>query len=397
MASRNPTFVMAAWLCISLWRCGSSSPVPGSDQIGDSLSFVTSSYVQGPAGSDLVYAYDHYVQRFHQFDLSTPAIMASFSVRESKTHHILSSASGAYLVDVSEEHVDLVVPGQASQTDVLHLSGKPATSAAIPSEGIYVIVDELKSIGCLLVDDNGTVTGSFVGGAKLGALDTVLAGDLLPGGKLVVSLSDQSFAIIDVKQSVTQQQWVFDTMPGVSETIDWVSRIPDASNRFVATTATQIVVMDISTQTVVSQTALDKTLVARFRNAQPHLYASDGTNLFLYTIDPAGQVSSQILAGSITAVSDSTLDQDRSHITIVQQDLSPDELGFAYPKIFRIRLSDSLVVSKKDPIGRSRVGITSNYMLFQYESALGFAERYAFDTDATAHVMEGFNIPYLWD
>lgn len=76
---------------------------------------------------------------------------------------------------------------------------------------LLVMYDDLNTVGIVKMDSNGQVVKAWVGGNLLGSAN-IQAGDLLSNGKLILTLSNKSIAVVDVAQTLAQKAGA-DTFP----------------------------------------------------------------------------------------------------------------------------------------------------------------------------------------
>lgn len=401
--------------------CSSGSAPRGhspqnTNTIGDKLQSYMPRYMLGMENTNIITAYDSQVKRIHQFDLATSALVRSFPVRDANNHNILAGSSGRYLIDIADGNLDLIKEDGTTTDIPLNFPGTPATAAFSPEEGIFAIVDEFDSIGLLEVADDGSIVNSWMGGSKLGEQSVALAGDVLSGARLVVSMSDKSLGIIDIKASMEQEKWVFEKTEAFASSVDWIARIPNQDDWIMATSQSSLFVYDVVSKAVISEQSLDgKQIRGRFRDLSPHVYMQDIANVEVaamsepaayrtvqknsnaydaayltnqtvqaYTVNNDGVLSSYSLQSNLYEVDYSVLDVDKEILSVVEQST-----------VYRVRLSDNLVLTRLQSKSGAKTGITADYVFFQYDSALGYCEKASYEQSEEIEIIEGFNIEYL--
>lgn len=372
--------------------------------IGSPLKSYMPRYMKGMEDQNLVFTYDSYVNRIHQFNAADMELKRSFPVRSKEQHQILTGKMGHYIIDISSEHIDLILEDGTRQENILSFTGTPETTAFLPTENLFVIVDSLKSIGLIELNDQGEVLGSWIGGSKLLESSIARAGDLLPSGELILTLSDLSFAVIDVRESIQQKSWVFRKTDPLEEEVLWVAAIPDNADMIYCETSTKLFTYELSSGSQIAELILNSetdplTVSARFRDLEPHTYVTGGTTNKLWYPSSSGSLESVVLpdhsfTGGTVNIAHSVLDQGNDIVTVVEGLLDSKTL-FNYQTILRLRLTDNLVVTNKKPSGRVAAGISANHILFQYDSPLGFIEVTSYDQGDEPAGLKGFNLPFI--
>lgn len=377
-------------------RSGSNYANPqNTNTIGDSLQSYMPRYMLGMDNKNIITAYDDNVKRIHQFDLANASLVRSFPVQRANTHNILTGRSGNYVIDIADGKLDLINEDGTSTDIPLNFPGTPSTAAFSPEEGIFAIVDEFDSIGLLEINEQGIIVNSWMGGSKLGDQTIAMAGDVLPGARLVVSMNDKKLAIIDIRASMEQKTWVFETTDAFSSSIDWIARIPNQENWIMATSLSSVFVYDIANKTIIDEISLSsKRILGRYRDLSPHIYTQDIANeesgststefVQAYTINNDGTLSAYSLQSNLYQVDYSVIDTEQGILSVVERST-----------VYRVRLSDNLVLTRLQSKSGAKTGITSDYIFFQYDSALGYCEKASYEQSEEIERIEGFNIEYL--
>ncbi|NRA47302.1 MAG: hypothetical protein HRU09_20320 [Oligoflexales bacterium] len=374
-----------------------SSPRAGqnTDTIGDSLQAYMPRYMLGMENNNIITAYDENVERIHQFDLESGSLVRSFPVRQASKHNILTGRTGSYLIDIADGHLDLIKADGQTTNIPLTFPGTPETAAFSPEEGIFAIADEFGSIGLLEINDSGEILNSWMGGSKLGEQSVALAGDVLAGARLVVSMSDNKLAIIDIRATMEQSAWVFETTEAFSSAVNWIARVPGQENWIMATSQSSLFVYDVVAKTVLSEQSLDgKQVLGRYRDLSPHVYMQDiaseesgsanAESIVIYTINNDGTLRTDTLTNNLDQAEYSVIDLDQGFLSVIERS-----------RVYRVRLSDNLVLTFEQPKSGAKTSITADYIFFQYDSALGYFEKASYVQSEDIETIEGFNIEYL--
>lgn len=406
---RNITISAVISLLTSCTLSKSTGPDAGTNSIGSPLKSYMPRFMKGSENSQYMLAYDGKVNRIHQFDLESMSLTQSFPVHKAKEHQILTGSKSDYIIDVSQTQIDLVKADGTTKSKILGFTGKPETTAFLPDENLFVIVDDLFSIGALELTDSGDILGSFIGGSKISDQNFAGAGDIVAGGTLIVGLSDKSLAKIDLKESIAKQSWQFEKTAPLTNTIKWISAIPGNSSLVMIETDKSLLTYDLDKDQIVTEMQLTEneqtqTIFGRFRDLAPHVYAwSTSENLVrVYYSDSQGQILNQTISYNLavaTSQSDnqlanSVLDPDDLTLVFITGSLNADN-RFTQQRVLKIRLSDNMALTDKRSDGPAAAGITKNFILFQYDSPLGYVQRLPYNNIDEPLIYKGFNLDFL--
>lgn len=372
-----------------------TDPGKGVDMVGDPLTFYFPRYAS--RGKNQVMAYDPRSLRVHKFDLTAMSLTASIKLDTELESNLLSADSSDYVLDVTDRGVYIIQNDGTRSLSPLTLAGKPFTAAFDPNENTFAVTDDLNSIGLLKLEKNGTVIGSWVGGPIIeGAL--VRAGAMLSDNRLAVSTSDSKLLVIDVTASIERKSWSYEVIDLGDYTFNWLNGVPGQDNLIIATTPdNRIELFDITTNNVLQSRQLLETqqIAYRFRLNTPHIYVIGDVAELVYADADQALASLALISVSFQlSLVESILEVDQDRVTVIDG-TNPSLNSFSKQTVYRLRLSDGLVLTSLTSENDVRTAITSDYIFYQYDSPLGFVERKDYSPIGGSSELKGFNLEYL--
>src|SRR6185503_16676421 len=104
----------------------------------------------------------------------------------------------------------------------------PKSASYQASRGYLVVYDDLHAVGIFKLNPLGAVISYWMSGPVVTGDVTISSGDLDDEGKLVLGLSDNSIMVVDVEQSLTQQNYVSVNQFATGLTdLQWIAPIHD--------------------------------------------------------------------------------------------------------------------------------------------------------------------------
>ncbi|MCB0421097.1 MAG: hypothetical protein KDD61_08875 [Bdellovibrionales bacterium] len=415
----------ALFLCSSSLLIGCVYSDPDSwnrddeDIIGNKLTSMSAlSAVQQPEINTLA-IFDETVRKIHRFDLKNDVHLSTFEVKNpDQEHFVLQSDSGSYTVDLTKKHISVYSNTGVVQHDPIQFYGKPLSAAFRPDLGYLVMYDDLMNVGILKLDEQGSVADSLMLGPILSENTPIRSGDISSSGKLVLALSDNSMAIVDLALTLSEKKWNFSTFSTGLLDIKWVAPSRENVNEVLVRSADKIALINTDTKSVVDSWDLDtaNTVVKKYsKNQDPHVIVGDkgqwttGSNVKI--IYPQG--------GSLKI---RTISRSRPFYMVSQLDLINDtwstvdlvmnkEPGWGLDsegywtynslndlresrRYVRFRFSDQLTQSQKDLPNNARIKMSKDVIFSLYPSELGFAEKWKASSDQKS-VFKLFNLRHL--
>lgn len=353
----------------------------------------------------VVSLFDKATKRIHSFNVNTLEIMQSHKVLNPESdHYIIASRQDSYLVDLSESMISIFRPSnQRSDIDMM-FNGQPVSSAYNEINGFVVVYDDLQSVSIIKLSNTGSLIKQWTGGSVVTGDSTILSGDISEDGKLILSLSDGLFAVVDLEESIDQNRWVLTTQNTIDTDVKWLA--PVSLDRIMYLSSTRLVLYDYSTQSEVSSidtTNYSTRFYSKYKN--PHVFFrnsvgnlvlaySDGVNINIREL-------TQITSGG--KVVQSTLDFVNNTFSIIQTKelgyLINNEILFINSSVFgrqarTFRFSDMLNLNKKDLPDKAQLKQADNFVFALFPSELGYAKKINLTSDNEDSV-KLFNVPFI--
>lgn len=377
-----------ATTAIAMTLLSACSPGPSDTEkdthlIGTPIEKVSTMSKQDGTDSESTYIFDETTRKVHLFELSTMNYIKSFSVRNPDLKHVvLAHEQGNYLIDFCEKMVTIYSKNGQVYQDPISFEGKPLSAAFRSDLNLLVMYDDLNTVGIVKMDANGQVVKAWVGGNLLGSAN-IQAGDLLSNGKLILTLSNKSIAVVDVAQTLAQESWIFTTFPsGVADDISWVAPVRGNADEIFVRSKNEVAIFNVVTQSKVASTTLSESIVKFSKLVDGHITtASTGGTRTIYYAE-----SSQIKARSLNNQYDFLM---VSYLNIAQNTWKFIDSSYKYDAFYyndadyvrenrtlkSYRLSDMLAQKKTAIENKSQALISNSFIFHLFPSEMGYATR----------------------
>lgn len=370
-----------------------------------SVSPLTSSAV---AQDNVIFA-DANAYKAHRFRVGQLRLEQSWDLAETaKTGGILVGQAARYVIGLSGS--DIAIQGQAGASfNPVQLPGKKIGSVAFDAnKNLLALSDEYEAIALIALSDEGSVTGSWLGGPVLG--DGVVAGigGFINGARLLMSLGSSKFALIDVAASIAAKAWQYRVLElAAIERATLIAPVPGADQLALIGDAKTLVILDVETAEVrATRSIVTGSVILPSNLGSPHLAigeASADAPLKIVYPNTQGEfversLKTRLVSGSLSeeitgvSIERSQLDLERGLWTVVVTGQSASQ---GVRMIVRYRLSDSLVIDASELPVVGDVALTQDYFLLRYPSALGAVEQRRYGRTPEAQRLEKFNIDLL--
>lgn len=337
---------------------------------------------------------------------------------------------------------DFAIVGRDGNADInpVEIFGS-ITSAAFDSEGgRLVLQDSYDSIALLTISKKGHVTESWVGGPLLDNQGAIGAGTILPGGPLVLSRSDGQLAMVEFETSIETKKWHFELLDlkalldlhenqaatynlqtdsystGNVENGDedsekikefssliWLSPIGDARH-VIGRNLKQILLIDVEQKKIIDAVAPEN-IVGHFDQAVGHVISQEKSpGVYRVFWGEEGRLKDQLVKISNW---DGSTSNELEYLSILNYKKDAFSLTYGlhgnFERVFRIRLSDSRVLSvndtpfhtKHDTLTLERLkavlAIGSRHLVYLHNNSLGKVERQNIGRDSDPLTIKGFN------
>ena len=421
--------VIAASLAILLTGCtdetGQQPDRAEDNTIGTKLVAMSSVTSEAGADQEKIAMYDASVCRIHQFDMTTSKYMRSLKpVYKGGDHKVLFDPAGNYVIDLVQTHLTIFDTNGFPQDPQLNFVGNPTNGSFRPGLGYLVMQDDVKTVGMVQINAQGTVVGRWPLGQIVHDDVSVVAGDIDDSGRLFLALNDDTIAIVDMTQSIAQKKWVVtSTFPSGLTKVNWVATIHDQPNQILVKTSDQngtvnptLAIIDVSAKTVKSTYAVDsgRNVVKTSKSFDPHFIVKDQGRLMssnaTLVYPQGGTLHQKTLPDQMRNVLSSYLNLNADSWSFVDSD-SPNVLiggnwvtgWFLYDdpnaattgrQLKRYSLSSLLAVTDVKIPDNTQVQVSQNYLFQLYSSALGKAQSFQVSNSGVQEI-KGFNQQFL--
>ncbi|MGH1468093.1 MAG: hypothetical protein ACRBBP_04315 [Bdellovibrionales bacterium] len=389
--------------------CSPHHSLPEENIIGERLDTV--SYTSGVENSQKINMFDETTGRIHSFDLLGLNSIESYKVLNPQDeHYIIASNDTSFVVDLSESQLSLYRYDGTSDLDLVDFMGKPISSAFNPSTGHLVVYDDLNSVSLMRISTEGELEEVWIGGPLVSGDKAILAGDISATGDLILSLKNGSIAVVDIEESIIQEQWVYRLDSNVHSDIKWVSKI--SGDVILYQSSDALVLYDY-----VAGIALDTKdypdnyeTLAYGKNKDAHvIYRSrallSNDYFVAYVEENEIKLKEVVNHQGADGFHQSRLDLSSGQWSYISsayidvEDYGEDgAVDYVLPSsrrdVLSYRFSDMLIVSKVELPDDAKLKRAKDYIFALYPSELGYAERLHIKTEDVEE-MRNFNIPFI--
>ncbi len=372
--------------------CGRPPSNEDENIIGNKLRSMTTLSSREGGENKRIAIFDKTVRRIHQFDLSQNTYVKGVSVLQPQLdHYLLYDDSGDYIVDLADGHIAIIESSGHQNVDPLHLPGKPVSAAFRGSLGLLVVLDQLGSIGLLKLDRDGRVEKSWLGGPLFSDGGTLRAGDITDDGKLVISLSDGTVAVVSIESSIEKRAWDFLSMsPGFSQ-IDWIAPVRGNPDLIMVKNSTHVALMQLSLQAILGAPIEinESMLVKTSKLVDPHIVVSslDGDKI-IYVSD--GQLKEKSLYTRRRVLLSSNLNLESDTWSFIDSE-GDDSVARRFK---HLKFSSLLAVQNQVVPDHTQAELTETRLFTLYKSELGYATSMDI-RDNTKHEFKLFNLEHI--
>lgn len=416
MRSNLKITLIVSFVLASLSSCGPSqnqNKNTGSENvIGQNLEAITSLRTSDGSQKQTIALFDETIKKIHQFDLNLMSVDRALPVLyPNAKHYVLYSGASNYIVDLSEKHISIFDKNSVAQHEPIHFQGVPQSAAFRPDLGWLVVYDNLQSVGVVKLSSDGQVLDSHTFGSVVDADKSIVSGDLNDDGNLILSLSDNSIAIVNLEtiMSSKPKHWSSVIQPTTLENISWIAPINGSANKILMKTINKVVLYDITTASILSSIDITSSNVIKLsKNFNPHVVVSTSTS----SIDLIYTDGMTLLKRTFNLVA---IDQSSHYLTefpILNSDLDINNdnwtcvyynssSGFSLfndvnqkktnRQLIRYRLSDKLALQTKVIKDNYQVKLGADYYFELSPSKIGYALKNSIIGDSVQE-MSGFNL-----
>ncbi len=395
----SKAFVFAS-VVLNLFSCvGPKLSQSDENIIGNKLENVSSLKTSAGNDSSTAVLFEPLVEKIYQFNLDQMSLVRALNVlNPNQPHYILHDTVGNYIIDLSVKHISIFDKNSNPQHNPIRFFGKPVSAAFRPELGTLVMYDDLQTAGIVQMSANGVVQKSAVFGSIVSNDKTIMAGDLLEDGNLVLALSDSSLAEINVAQSLAQNSWSSRLQPTGLTEIQWVAPVPSKPRLIFVKSKNQVSLYDLDSHSVLSSVSLTGYIEKYSKTFNPHILERiDSRTLKLIYTDGIS-IQTRILNQQYKSILTSDLDLMKNtwsfvEVKVVFSDSYSNNINlYNYNReIIRYRVSDMAALQSKAIPDRAQVKLASDYFFCLFPSDLGYASKNSILDDATS-VIKNFNV-----
>lgn len=350
--------------------------------------------------------FDETTRRIHSFDLNTMEIKSSHKVIDPRAdHYLIASNADSYIVDLSESQISIFDHNANRVDSGLAFNGKPISSAFNESTGHLVVYDDLQSVGVLKLSPAGQVEDSWTGGPILEDDSSIFAGDINQSGELILSLSDNSLAIVNLNQSLLQKKWIFTKMALPDSNVKWLAPITNDLVIYLSQN-NKVTLYNISTESVINSLGVVGQVAKYSKANDPHVITKSMSGIYSLIYVKGNELKQRdlVINRSKGDFLQSTLNLTEDTWSMIRSPISgyqfvSGENGYINSYTYNreaqtYRFSDMLNLRNKPLPDRAQLKQASGFVFALYPSELGFAEKISLD-GSEASSLKLFNVPFI--
>lgn len=378
------------FLVLGLSSCAQVKSDTAADEniLGQKLDSVSGLRTVDGLQAQKVTMFDPTIKKIHQFDLTSMTWLKTLSVlNANEKHYVLDSGNLNYTVDLSLKHISIFDRDSNANHNPVRMMGNPISAAFRPDLGWLVIYDDLQSVAVIKLSNEGQVMDSYVFGAVVDNGRSIVSGDLQDDGSLVLALSDNSVAVVDLQASLNAQpkKWISTLHTTSLSRINWIAPVTNRIGRLLMKTSDQVVLYDLSSRAVLQDLSVDsKDVVKLSKSGDPHVVVTEGSSnmKLIYTDGNTLQSRSIALRDFVYSVLNSDLDLRNDSWTYVYL---KNTTGFSWfndvnqktedRQLVRYRISDQLALQSKPIDNKAQIRLSPNFIFALYPSVLGYAKK----------------------
>ncbi|MCB0384924.1 MAG: hypothetical protein KDD43_05995 [Bdellovibrionales bacterium] len=408
MLSKKLIFTLSLVALCTACTGGGPNAEDEENLIGNKLEIISDLSGRTGGTSQMVAIFDDTTRKIHQFDLQAMVHKRSVDVLYPDSEHfVLYHEQGDYIVDLTLKHISVYDKGGSPQHNPVSFQGKPISAAFRPDLGYMVIYDDLMSVSILKMNNEGLVVDSWVSGPVLESDNSIVSGDINDAGQLVLALSDDSLAVVDLGQTLTDKKWTFVSMATPMVRMRWMAPIPGKPEQVLVRAKTRVALFDLNTQAVISEMTVDpdEVRVRKYsRHVDPHIilnteYHSKEATL-IYVAD--NQVKSRAGFHTNSNFMLSRLNLGDDSWTYVTVDREYPAWNNALNEVRETRalrrygFSSLLAQQQKALPDKARLKLAPDYVFALFPSELGYAVRFGVNTEEKRE-LKLFNLRHIKD
>jgi hypothetical protein len=383
---------------IALTGCGSSPRRAGIGVIGNPLIGQTSLYNNYGIETKQVFVVDKSTNRLLGVSLDSMSITREFELSHPEVEHSVAiDTNEKFVIDFSKSHLQTISMDGTRTDKPFKFQGTPIASAYNPLTRTMIMQDDLYSVGLIKFTEIGGVASSWLGGPTIATGKTISAGDLDRSGRLILAMTDGTFSVVDVDQSISKESWQSTNFTTTLKSINWVAPDTSSADLSLVSSSTDVGVVNVATQAVTESQSISVYSRAVSKAGKPHVItkASIDSDYTMYYLNASGALTTYTLkdTGSGT-YSKSYLSSDASQLSVLLK-VETDKYRNTYQlRALAVRLSDGLVLHDRTVTAKGAVSMDSQFLFVNQDAALGKLQLFDMETD-DVKTIQGYNFNYL--
>lgn len=373
--------------------------------IGEKLGEISGLYLSSGEEAKEVVIFDGTTRRIHKFDLERMEHRNSTPVTDPEEEHfVLHTQEKEFSVDLTRKHLTLLDQNQNPTHEPIQFVGTPVSAAFRPELGYLVVYDDAMSVVILKIKPTAQVETSWVGGPILEGV-TIVAGDINQTGQLILALSNNKIAIVNLQQTLVDQQWVHTSFATSLQDIKWLAPVPGRPDEILVKADKKIALINMNSQSVISELdsgGQDYTIEKYSKIYDPHIlyrsgyWASDLT--LAYVKD--SKIETMMMPRREHPILHSVMNLSKDAWTMV----AVESINISTHNninewrwrrmLTKYKLSTMLAEQKKTLPDEAQLQLASSYIFALYPSELGYAARLSVDNDEMRE-LKLFNLKYI--
>lgn len=393
-------FAVVSALMMILMSCGAPDLSTNDENvIGTKLDSISALRSSSGTDSSNVVLFDPTIKKIHQFNLDQMSVVRTLGVLNAdQPHYVLHDNAGNYIVDLSLKHISIFDKNSNANHNPIQFFGTPISAAFRPELGLLVMYDDLQSAGVVKMDSNGVVQKARVLGSIVSNDLTIATGDLLEDGNLVLGLSDQSIAEIDVAQSLAEEKWVPVIQPTGLIEIVWIAPVPAKPRLLLIKSKQQVSLYDLDSKAVISSVVVTGSIEKYSKVFNPHIIERVDSRTLKLIFTDGVTIQTRVLNNQYKTILSSDLDLNKNTWTFVEANyytfdpqINNTNIYKYKREIVRYQVSNMLALQSKFIPDRAEVKLANDFFFCLFPSDLGYATKNSILTDAVRG-MNNFNV-----
>ncbi|MBM4252148.1 MAG: hypothetical protein FJ146_09275 [Deltaproteobacteria bacterium] len=381
--------------------CGGSGSGGGSSSSGGVVGAVINTTPNSSAsnawrfftagGERVFYGYDSYVKRINRISSNATTVQQSSQLSvPAQTDSWFAGPEGKVFFTIDDKALSTLNTESGVSTPVKTFAGRVISVAADATQGYYAFVDQYFAVTLLTMGQNGSVESQWTGGPLLGDGVTISAGDILPGGKLLIAGPGGALALVDIRESITKNSWQFQKIQLTDSTgLNFVAPVVGRSDRAIVGSTKSMSLLNVDSGAV-----LDNEVIGLYASSQKtgrvHVrYLDSATDKWKFITAGDGDSFARFELPNSDNLKLATY-VEQTYLTDKNLNAVMKALPGISRRVFTVRLSDALVERSIDIGNETTIGLGDDEFSAMEPSALGVLSIYNLRT-GVAKSFKGYN------